>query len=699
MSDPQPPGPRTPDEVRRDGNRLAREASLYLRQHARNPIDWYPWGEEALARAREHDLPVFLSVGYSSCHWCHVMEREVFEHDDVAAMLNQKFVPIKVDREERPDLDATYMAAVQAMTQRGGWPMSVFLTPKLEPFFGGTYFPHPQFMEILRQLDEAYRTRRDEITGFVSKLVPHLTALVPASDEKKLVSMEFHDAVVAKAEELFDPEWAGFKSQMKFPTPLRWRYLLLHHRKTGSETSARLVRETLDAMASGGIRDHVGGGFHRYTVDERWVVPHFEKMLYDNAQLASLYVEAAATFDEPRYEAVARDTLDFLLREMCDERGAFHASIDADSGDSEGSYYVWTPDDITAIAGEADGLALCLLLDVLPEGNFEGKTVLTRRIDLDELARDIDRPVEELRTLFDQWRPALRQARAKRDAPTRDTKIVTAWNGLAIEALALAARAFDEPRYADAARRAADHLWSAHHQGSGRMARASTDGTVTATGILDDHADLAVGLVALFEATGDLEILKRALTLDIALLRDFSREEGGFYQTASDGDAPLARRVEVLDSVEPSGNSAAVVALFRAALLTGRQDLGAAALRTLTAYSPIVGKAGLEMPGWLSASLLAINPFREVVIAGNPGASDTRALRRGVDRVLPPYAVVVPVPPGGLDDDTARILPPAAGKTARDGHAAAYVCERGRCQAPTSDPQAMLTALREGWAR
>jgi len=367
---------REPEDIRREGNRLKNESSLYLQQHAHNPLDWYPWVAEALTKAKTEDKPIFLSIGYSSCHWCHVMEQEVFEQDDVAAFMNQHFVCIKVDREERPDLDSVYMDAVQAITGRGGWPLSVFLTPDLKPFFGGTYFPHDAFLELVGKIHSVFHERRADVEEQAAQVMARAAALphligVPQTGKATAVTAEIIEAAAKQADANYDVKWGGFRSQQKFPTPVRWQFLLHHYRKTGNRRYANLVQLTLEKMASGGIQDHVGGGFHRYTVDDKWIVPHFEKMLYDNAQLASLYLEAGALMGRQDFRNIGLDILDFLIREMSGQEGAFYSSFDADSGGEEGTYYVWTPDELTLATNADDGPILAELLGVSPAGNFE----------------------------------------------------------------------------------------------------------------------------------------------------------------------------------------------------------------------------------------------------------------------------------------------------------------------------------------
>jgi len=683
------------DEGRTTGNRLRNERSLYLRQHAHNPVDWYPWGEEAFAKARLLDRPVFLSIGYSSCHWCHVMEREVFEDEEAAHLLNERFVSVKVDREERPDIDAVYMEAVQRLTGGGGWPMSVFLLPDGRPFFGGTYFPRPQFLALVRGIHDLCSARRDDLDAQAAALTEAVRA-EPLHSTGVAVGRAMVDNAASEGGASYDARWGGTRSRMKFPTPLRWHFLLHHWRKTGSPRSAEVVRGTLDAMASGGIHDHVGGGFHRYTVEETWLVPHFEKMLYDNALLASLYTEAAAAFEEPRYEAVARDTLDFLLRDLSDPGGAFQGSYDADSGGEEGSFYVWSPEELAAVAGE-DAPALALLLGVTAEGNFEGRSILTRRVAPAEVARLTGRPAAEVAALFDRWREPLREHRAGRVSPGRDRKVVAAWNGLAITAFAQAYRAFGDERYRDAAERAAEFLWERHRRPDDALDRASNDGVAAGEGILDDYAFVADACLELHQATGGGHHLRRALALVELALRGFRHPAAGWYLVREGHDTPLGRPVELFDHANPSGQAVLLHVLLRAAALTGNPAWHEQATATLSARAEVLRRAGMETAWWYDAALLAQGPFREVVIAGDPHDERTAALAATVQRRLPPHVVLAQVPATGPDADTLALIPPTEGKIALQNVPTAYVCQLGTCQRPTSDPAELRGQLLEGW--
>lgn len=688
--------PRGPGQIRAEGNRLRDCGSLYLRQHSHNPIEWYPWGDDALERAREHDLPVFLSIGYSSCHWCHVMEREVFENDEVAEYLNAHFVCIKVDREERPDLDAIYMAAVQAMTGTGGWPLSVFLTPDLQPFFGGTYMPRDVFLAAAEALHGAYAREREAVVrqaGLVTRAVQRQ----PSAATPRTVTSEMLDAACSECVAHVDPVWGGMAGPMKFPTPVRWHALLHRYRRTGNERYARAVRATLDPMASGGLYDHVGGGFHRYTVDRAWLVPHFEKMLYDNALLASLYTEAWVVFGEPRYAEVARDTLEFLMREVSGPDGELYSSFDADSGGEEGTFYTWTPVEVDAAVGPADAPALSMLLGVTPDGNFEGRTVLTRRVDPAHVAQRIGREAAEVEALFGRLRGRLAESRGSRTPPTLDRKVVTAWAGLAVSALAIGHQVFGEPRYLQAAEQAVEFLWQAHRRPDGTLWRSSTDGQPAGEGVLDDYACLAMALLDLFEAGGSLAHARRGLEM-VAILRDrFGGSGPGFHLTARDHGTPLGPVADVFDHALPSGSSVALHALTRAASLTGSMELLRAAQSTFEAYAEAMSAHGLDMAWWFDAAELLLGPPLLVVVAGDATDARSRELLEAYRGTRAPHACLVRVPLEGPDEATASLLPAVGGSRAADSAPTARVCEPGLCREPVGDGERLRALLLSGW--
>lgn len=689
--------PRSTHQIRTDGNRLASERSLYLRQHGHNPIDWFAWGEEARLRAKSEDKPIFLSIGYASCHWCHVMEKEVFEVDAIAAFMNDHFVCIKVDREERPDLDAVYMEAVQRLTGGGGWPMSVFLTPTLRPFYGGTYFPPEQFLLLAERIDEVFRIQREDVERQGHSLASAIANL-PRAGSSGVPATELLEGAIAQARAQFDDAWGGFRGRMKFPTPIRWHFLLHGWRKTGNEHVGRMCRSTLDAMLAGGIRDHVGGGFHRYTVDPTWLVPHFEKMLYDNAQIANLLLEASAVFNEPRYADAAADTLDFLLREMTDDQGGLFASFDADSGGHEGSYYVWTPEELKAVAGDRDGAVLASVFGATQEGNFEGSNVLTRRASCDDVAAKHAIATCEVEAIVSRWNPALRETRNGRARPGLDRKVVASWNGLALSALASAAQLLENPRWLHAAQQLAAFLLRVHLTPDGHLLRASNEGVAQGNGILDDYANVAAGLIDLHQATGEVQYLAQAGKLADIMIREFALPPLGFALTAKDAEAPLGRNVELFDSVEPSGNASALQVLLRMSALTGDQSLRKIVEETLRSHGDRLRQASLEMSWSVDAAVLLEGPLYLVVIAGDASDPRTQALTRAFHKLDPSHAVLVRVPAEGAGDSLAKLSPPCAGKTAIDGVPAAYVCEHGTCQRPTVSPEELRAQLMMGWS-
>ncbi len=679
------PPARTPERIRSEGNHLLGSGSAYLAQHSHNPVDWYPWGPEALALASRLDRPIFLSIGYVSCHWCHVMEKEVFEHDDVAVFLNEHFVSIKVDREERPDLDSVYMEAVQAMTGGGGWPMTALLTPSLRPFFGGTYFPHDRFLEVMLMGDQRFRTTRSDVENRGAEVHAAIAATEPAGRSGGFEPGEVR-ALAARALGEVDRSLGGFVGRTKFPTPIKWAFLLDAYRSWGDRDTGVAIRQTLDAMAAGGIHDQVAGGFFRYSTEPTWTVPHFEKMLYDNAQLAALYLRAAAAVDEPRYLAVGVSTLEFLLRDMKTGAGGFGASFDADTDGKEGATYLFTPGDLVAVAGTSDGSRLAALLGATPSGNFDGANVPT--------FRTFERPTPADLDLWRRWQPKLLEARNGRRQPMFDPKMVTAWNGLAVGALALGYRASGDERFLDASEHAVDALWQSNRLPAGDLARASNGGQPGAPAVLDDYAFLAAGLLDLFEASAKPVYLERATALATAAMSRFSDPSGAWFLTSGSEQEPLGRRIAVSDGVEPSGNASFISTLQRLASLTGRTEFRDAAQRALGRYAITIRQRGLEMAGWLDDALMAEKPFYELVVAGRDGP-----LKAAWNRLLPTWTVGVQVPPEGPDAALESAMPTAGGKHDRGGKPVAYVCVQGSCKAPTSDPLVLRSELLAGWAR
>jgi uncharacterized protein len=660
----------------RPANRLAGETSPYLLQHAHNPVDWYPWGPEALARAKEEDKPILLSIGYAACHWCHVMEEESFEDEETARLMNELVVPVKVDREERPDLDGIYMDAVQSMTGRGGWPMTVFLTPQGEPFFAGTYFPKedrhglPAFTKVLTAIADVWRNRREDVLEQGRRVVVAIEqGSRPAESREPLtdhVLLEAH----AGLRRQFDPEWGGFGGAPKFPQPMTIEFLLRCHLR-GYADALATAEQTLDRMAAGGIHDQIGGGFHRYSVDERWHVPHFEKMLYDNAQLARLYVHGWQVTGNEGYRRVARDTLEYLLRELRHPDSGFFSSQDADSEGEEGKFFAWTWDGLVEQAGED----AARLLGATPGGNWEdGTNVLW-------LPSGEPPPDDVRQRLF--------EARERRVKPATDDKVLAAWNGLAIIAFAEAGRAFEEPRYVEAAVAAADFVLSRLRRGDGRLLRSWRDGRASGLGYLDDHALMAEACLTLYETTFDVRWFTEARKLADAILALFPDQEGGgFFQTGSDAEALVVRPKELFDNAVPSGNSAAALVLQRLAMLTGEIEYERAGVGALRIVRDLLVRAPTMFGQALSALDLHVGPGREVAIVGNPGAEDTHRMVEQVHRHFLPNVVLAVGPPG-----TDGVVPLLADRPAVDGRATAYVCEHFACQMPVTDPEALAAQL------
>jgi uncharacterized protein YyaL (SSP411 family) len=528
----------------RPANRLAGETSPYLLQHAHNPVGWYPWGPEALAKAKAEDRPIFLSVGYSACHWCHVMERECFEDPEIAALMNEHFVNIKVDREERPDLDQIYMAAVQAMTGQGGWPMSVFLTPELEPFYGGTYFPPadsrgmPGFPRVLLSVHSAWQERRDEILASAGEMTERLRALGSVAAGGGELNSKLLDGAARELARAFDAMNGGFGEAPKFPHPMDLKVLLRHHARTGDDHALHIVRHTLDKMARGGIYDHLGGGFARYSTDDRWLVPHFEKMLYDNALLASVYIEAFQLTKDPEFARVARETLDYVLRRMTGPEGGIYSTEDADSEGVEGQYYVWTLAEVNAVLGVERAKAFAYVYDVTERGNWEHRNILNLPKTVAQAARMLGRDEVELRSSLAEDRARLLAARELRVPPGKDTKVLTSWNGLMIGPLAEGSRVLKDGRYAEAARRAAAFVLERLGAPDGRLVHAYKDGRARFNGYLDDYANLIDGLTRLYEVTGEPRWVESALRLSDVMIAEFAdRGQGGFFYTGTSPEA------------------------------------------------------------------------------------------------------------------------------------------------------------------
>ncbi len=637
-------------------NRLVFEKSPYLLQHARNPVDWYPWGAEAFERAAKEDKPIFLSVGYSTCHWCHVMERESFEDAEVAALLNASFVCIKVDREERPDVDQVYMAVTQAMTGSGGWPMTVVMTPGKKPFFAGTYFPksamagRPGLMEIVPKLVEAWKTQRQEIAAHADQVAAWLSGSLAGAPGDPLAPSTLETAARELASR-FDSAEGGFDSAPKFPLPHQVRLLLRWWRRSGDAHALEMAERTLQAMARGGIRDHLGGGFHRYSTDRRWLVPHFEKMLYDQALVALAYVEAFEATRKDEYRDVAREIFGYVLRDLTSPEGGFYSAEDADSEGVEGKFYRWSPAELAAVLGDEDGTLFARVYGVTPAGNLResrGESVL--HLEQPEKGAEAG-----LRAWLAASRAKLFAAREGRVRPLRDDKVLADWNGLMIAALAHGARAFDEPAYAGAARRAAEFVLSKLRDDKGRLLKRWRQGEAAHAAVLEDHAFLCWGLIELYETDFDVRWLSEAIRLaDEMSARFWDGKDGGFFFTAGDAEALLARGKEAYDGAIPSGNSVAALDLLLLAHLTGRTEFLQQTQRLFKAFSGEIARGPSRYSQMLIALDLSAGPASEIVIAGEPGREDARAMLRAVRSRFLPNTVVI-LRPEGDDPPIAKL--------------------------------------------
>ncbi|MBA2691542.1 MAG: thioredoxin domain-containing protein [Rubrobacter sp.] len=667
-------------------NKLAEETSPYLLQHKDNPVDWYPWGEEALERAKSEDKPVLLSVGYSSCHWCHVMERESFEDEGTAQLMNEHYVNIKVDREERPDIDSIYMSALQAMTQSGGWPMTVFLTPDGSPFYAGTYFPPaprqgmPSFRQVLANLADAYENRREDVLKSAGSVREFLEASTSAEMPKTTLRPELLDGAANSLLSQIDRQNGGFGGAPKFPQPMNLEVLLRHHHRTGDENALAAVELSLRKMAEGGIYDQIGGGFARYTVDAIWLVPHFEKMLYDNALLTRLYLEAYQATGNAFYGRIAAETLDYILRDMTNPEGGFYSAEDADSEGVEGKFYVWTPDEIKEVLDPEEADLAIRYWGVSEAGNFEGKNILN-------VAGGTEEPegIEDIKA-------KLLEARSERVRPGLDDKALAAWNGMMLRSLALAARVADREDFLEAAQKNAAFLAEKMKSG-GRLLRSYKDGEARINGYLEDYAMVADGLLAVYEADGDIRWLREAAALADAMSALFWDEErGAFYDTPEDHEKLVTRPRDVYDNATPSGNSVAAEVLLRLALLLDRSDYRDRAEAVLEGLSGAMEK----VPGGFGRALCALDFHlgrpREVAIVGEPGADDMKALVDAVYSAYLPNRVVALAAPG--DEEAASVAPLLEEKAMLDGRAAAYVCEGYVCQSPTSEAGEMVRQLR-----
>ena len=679
-------------------NRLADETSPYLLQHANNPVDWYPWGDEALQKAQAEDKPILLSIGYSACHWCHVMERESFENEDIAALMNENFISIKVDREERPDLDSIYMSAVQALTGSGGWPMTVFLTPEGKPFYGGTYFPPdefrgmPSFPRVLMSMNEVYRNRKGDVVRATQELLSQLNEASRITRSiDPLIPDILHQAFQSLVQS-YDYQHGGFGTAPKFPQPMTYEFLLRYHHLTGSSAALEMVENTLNAMATGGIYDQIGGGFHRYSTDPTWLVPHFEKMLYDNALLSRLYLHAYQATGNVFYRRIVEETLEYVLREMTDSSGGFHSTQDADSEGEEGKFFVWTPEELQQVLGPETAGLISGYFDVTEKGNFEGKNIPNVPEGAEAFATGASVSQEELEAVIREARPRLLEARERRVHPSRDEKVLSAWNGLMLRSFAEAAAVLRREDYTRAAEACASFILTEMRQ-DGRLLRTYKDGRARLKGYLEDYAFVADGLLALYEATFNNRWLDEARTLADATIGLFwETDEGVFYDTGIDHETLVVRPRDFFDNATPCGSSVAVDVLLRLSVFTGESEYNRLASGLLRSVQQFMARAPLGMGHWLCALDFYLSTPNEIAIVGPLAHDGTQALLQVAHGRYMPNKVLAgydPSVPGNAPGNT----PLLDDKDMIGGLPTAYVCQNYACQLPVTSPEALAGQL------
>ncbi|MBI1390612.1 MAG: DUF255 domain-containing protein [bacterium] len=698
---------RLPRDGGAEWNRLVFEHSPYLLQHAANPVDWWPWGEAAFEEARRRNVPVFLSIGYATCHWCHVMERESFENPEVAALMNETFVSIKVDREERPDIDAAYMAVTQAMTGSGGWPMTVVLTPDKKPFFAGTYFPkeggygRPGMMQLIPALDKAWREDREKVLESANQIVAAMQSQSKqAAVQGGALNEQTLETASTQLASRFDPQNGGFSQRPKFPVPHNIRFLLRHHARTGDTKALEMAEITLREMREGGIYDHVGFGFHRYSTDALWLVPHFEKMLYDQALLTMAYTEAWQATGKGEYRQTAEEILQYVTRDMTAPEAGFYSAEDADSEGEEGLFYLWSSDEIKAVLGKKDGELWASIYNVNPGGNFRDeatgerspRNILHLDKPLAETAEQMGMTEQALRSRLDSLREKLLAARSRRIRPLRDDNVLTDWNGLMISAYARAAQAFDNSEYAKTASRAADFVLKHMRTEDGRLLKRWRNGHAGHYATLEDYAFFIGGLLDLYETTFDPDRLRQAIELANLMREHFSAPEGGYFLAPDDGEDLFMRTREIYDGAIPSGNSVAALDLLRLARMTGDMAYEETAWKLMNSFASQVGQAPSAHTQFMLALDFAVGPSNEIVIAGDLAAPDTQTMLEHLRRPFLPNKVVL-LRPSGDDAPIKRIAPYTENQVAINGKATAYVCRNFACNLPTTDIDKMLELI------
>jgi uncharacterized protein YyaL (SSP411 family) len=668
-------------------NKLIGETSPYLLQHAHNPVEWYPWGEDAFEKAKAEDKPVLVSIGYSACHWCHVMEHESFEDEEVARVQNEHFVNIKVDMEERPDVDKIYMNFVQLTTRRGGWPMNVFLTPEKLPFFGGTYFPPaprygmPSWQQILISIAAAWRERRNELLLSANEMLGELRRISIVDSSALTIDAELSDHAFESFVRSFDARNGGWGGAPKFPQAMSMEFLLRYWKRTGNEKALEMVKFTADKMADGGIYDQLGGGFHRYATDAIWLVPHFEKMLYDNAQLTRVYLHLFQITKDELYKRIAVETLDHAKREMLDESGGFYSAQDADSEGEEGKFFLWSPSEVEAILGSDDAKLFNFFFDISESGNFDGKNILQRSYSIEAAGRALKIKPDELDRVLNSGKQKLFEEREKRVKPFRDEKVLTAWNGLMLSAFAEAAAILNDQSYLEVAIRNAEfiinNLWK-----EDRLLRTYKDGEAKLNGYIEDYANLADGLMALYQTSGAVKYLDRARQIADMMITEFWDEDrGGFFFTSNDHEELIVRNKDFYDNATPSGNSVAVDVFLRLAKFYGDDRYERFAVTALRVAASMIRRYPQGFGRALSAIEFHVSPVKEIVLIGERGSEIERAV---FESYLPNSVIAISV--GGSND----ALPLLVGKTAVNEKPTAYVCENFACQKPVTEVQDLV---------
>ncbi len=675
-------------------NRLINETSPYLLQHAHNPVDWYPWGEEALECSKREDKPILLSIGYSACHWCHVMEHESFENEQIAEIMNEHFVNIKVDREERPDLDEIYMNAVQMLTGSGGWPMTMFLTPDLKPFYGGTYFPpddrygRPGFARVLLGVSEAYRERREAVANQADQITEHLNQTSEMEVHDHLLTTDLLSRANQDYRSRFDARHGGFGSAPKFPPSMGLSMLLRYWHRTGNPNALEMVELTLEKMARGGMYDQLGGGFHRYSTDAVWLAPHFEKMLYDNALLTMIYLEAYQATGKDFYRQIARETLDYVLREMYNEgAGGFYSTQDADSEGVEGKFFVWTPDAVEALLGKEKAQIFCEFYDITAHGNFEHQNILHVQTPPDIFARKLKMGVGELEAILAEGKQTLFEAREQRIKPGLDDKILTSWNGLMIQSMAAGYQILEDERYLEAAEKSAKFTLTELSQDNGLLLRTYRAGKSHLNAYLEDYSYLVAGLIQLYEATFNLQWLKEADRLNRIMIEQFWDDvNGGFFFTGEAHESLIVQSKSAHDGATPAGASIAVHNLLRLAKLLNQPNLNDKARTTLMLYYHQMEAAPSASAQLLCELDFLLSTPKEIAIVGGRDSEETKAATRTIhSRFIPNKVIALLDVTSENGQETKTFIPLLEGKVPRNGKTTIYVCENYACKSPTTE--------------